>query len=68
MNDNLVDMDATPELLCNKIVEKWNSNVREVDKRVGEHILELINRRDSLDKWILDKKEIQDIIDMLSTD
>ena len=38
------------------------------DKRfIGEHILELIERRDSLDKWILNKKEIQDVIDMLST-
>ena len=68
LNDNLTDLDATPALLCNKIVENWNSNLREVDKRVGEHILELIKRRDSLDKWILNKNEIQEVIDMLSTD
>ena len=42
---------------------KLNDN----DKRLGEHILELIERRDSLDTWILNKKEIQDVIDMLST-
>ena len=68
LNDNLTDLDGTPALLYNKIVENWNSNLREVDKRVGEHILELIKRRDSLDKWILNKNEIQEVIDMLSTD
>ena len=36
-------------------------------KKNGEHILELISRRDSLEPWLLSKAEIQDVIQLIAT-
>ena len=66
MNTVHGDLQAMSNKMCQKVLEKWNMKLNEIDKRLGEHILELIERRDSLDKWILNKKEIQDVIDMLN--
>ena len=49
-------------ILCN-----WKKNCDEYSIRTGEHILELIGRRDSLEPWILSKSEIQEVIDLIST-
>ena len=67
LNVNITDNKSTSKLLCNMIIDQWNINLNDEDKRLGEHIVELIKRRDSLDQWILNKKEIQDVIEMLST-
>ena len=67
MNTVYGDLQAMSNKMCQKVIEKWNMKLNDNDKRLGEHILELIERRDSLDTWILNKKEIQDVIDMLST-
>ena len=53
--------------LCKVIMDKWNRDCDENTSRLATHILELIMRRDSLDPWILSKKEIQDVIDLIST-
>ena len=45
----------------------WKNSFSENEVKVSEHILELIGRRDSLEPWILNRVEIQDIIDMLAT-
>ena len=55
------------ETLCNLILRKWNSSSDETSIRTGEHILELISRRDSLEPWILSKTELRDVIQMIST-
>ena len=67
LNPNIIDKQTTSTKLCNMIVEQWNLNLSDGDKRVSEHIVELVQRRDSLEHWILSKKEIQDVIEMLST-
>ena len=53
--------------LWNIILSKWNRSYNEHSKRTGEHILELVCRRDSLEPWILTKGEIQEVIDLIST-
>ena len=60
-------MNIDSEELCNLILMKWNNSLEEASIKTGEHILELISRRDSLDPWILSKAEIQDVIQMIST-
>ena len=42
-------------------------NCDETSKRNGEHVLELISRRDNLEPWILSKAEIQDVIQFLNS-
>ena len=67
LNANIIDKQTTSTKLCNMIIEQWNLNLSDGDKRVSEHIVELVQRRDSLEHWFLSKKEIQDVIEMLST-
>ena len=67
LNADIIDRKSTSNKLCNMILEQWNLDLSDDDKREGEHIIELVKRRDSLDHWILNKKEIQDVIEMLST-
>ena len=67
LNANTIDSKSTSNKLCNMILEQWNLNLSDGDKRVGEHIVELVKRRDSLEHWILNKNEIQDVIEMIST-
>ena len=55
------------EVLCSLITKKWSVNCDETSKRNGEHILELISRRDNLEPWILSKAEIQNVIQLIST-
>ena len=67
MNSDILYKQGMTKKLCDAVLERWNVGLNESDKRLGEHVLELIERRDSLDTWILNKKEIQDVIDMLCT-
>ena len=67
MDCDLSNMTGMTKKLCDTVLERWNSGHDEADKRLGEHILELIERSDSIETWILDKKELQDVIDMLCT-
>ena len=53
--------------IWNIILSNWKNNCDEYSIRTGEHILELIGRRDSLEPWILSKSEIQEVIDLIST-
>ena len=53
--------------MWNVILSKWNRSYDEYSKRTGEHILELVCRRDSLEPWILTKGEIQEVINLIST-
>ena len=53
--------------ICKNNINSWKNSFSENEVKVSEHILELIGRRDSLEPWILNRVEIQDIIDMLAT-
>ena len=53
--------------LWNVILSKWKMSCDDNFKRIGEHILELVSRRDSLEPWILSKGEIQKVINLIST-
>ena len=53
--------------LGNHILDDWSKDHNEIDKSVGGLILELIKWRDSLEKWLLNKRELHDAIDMLCT-
>ena len=55
------------KMLCDKILDIWNKCHKSEDIQLGCHILELVQRRDSLEPWILTKVEIQSVIEMLST-
>ena len=59
------DIDA--KNICGKIIDIWNGSHRIEDIQVGCHINELVQRRDSLEPWILTKAEIQGVIEMLAT-
>ena len=61
------DVNTDFRTMWNVILNKWNSSNDEYSKRTGEHILELVCKRDSLEPWILTKGEIQEIIDLIST-
>ena len=61
------DGNADFSTIWNIILDKWNMSYDENNKRTGQHILELVCRRDSLEPWILTKGEIQEIIDLIST-
>ena len=50
------------------MVDKLTMSIDEHNKRMGEHIVELTIRRDSLEPWLLSKSEIQSVIDMISTE
>ena len=66
INDmNQANMDLNT--LCNTILNKWNLSCDESNMRTAMQILELIMRRDTLEPWLLSKKEIQDVIDLIST-
>ena len=67
LNIDYKDILEMSNEFCNMVIERWNTGLNDIDKRLGEHVLELIERRDSLDTWILNKKEIQDVIEMLTT-
>ena len=53
-------------VLCKIILSKWNMRCDENSSRLATHILELIARRDSLEPWLLSRKEIQDVIELIS--
>ena len=53
--------------IYNLITDNWKNNFMEEDIRISEQILELIEKRDSLEPWILNRGEIQNVIDMLAT-
>ena len=55
------------DVLWKIILRKWNMSSDENSNRIGTHILELILRRDSLEPWLLSKREIQDVIELIST-
>ena len=61
---SLFDLDYNE--LSNMIVEDWKGNFNDNDFRVSQHMLELIERRDSLEPWILSRTEIQSVLDMLA--
>ena len=52
--------------ICDKMVGKWKQCRKNVDIQLGCHIQELVQRRDSLEPWILTKTEIQSVIDMFA--
>ena len=52
--------------ICKMIIEDWQSSFNDNDFRISQHMLELIHRRDSLEPWILNRTEIQNVIDMLA--
>ena len=53
--------------IYNLITDNWKNNFMEEDIRISEQILDLIEKRDSLEPWILNRGEIQNVIDMLAT-
>ena len=67
VNSVLNDVVNIQAYLVKKIVDDYKNLHNECDKRVGEHILDLIGHWDSLEIWLLNKKELQDVIDMLAT-
>ena len=67
VNNVFHDEDNIQSDLLKQIVNEYINMQNEPDIRVGEQILELIKHRDSLDIWLLNKKEIREVIDMLST-
>ena len=63
---SLVDLNYGE--MCNRIVKDWQSNFNDNDFRISQHMLELIQRRDSLEPWVLNKTEIQNVLDMLAVE
>ena len=61
--NNVIDA----KYVCDKIINMWNKSHKIEDIQVGCHIHELVQRRDSLEPWILTKAEIQGVIAMLAT-
>ena len=67
-NRNIFDNEVIDaKSLCNKITDLWNGCHKNEDIQIGCHIMELVQRRDSLEPWILTKAEIQSVVEMLST-
>ena len=61
-NRNIFDNDVVDaKSLCNKIIDMWNGSHKNEDIQIGCHILELVQRRDSLEPWILTKTDIQSV-------
>ena len=54
--------------MCKMIIDDWQDSFEDNDIRISQHMLELIQRRDSLEPWILSKIEIQSVLDMLAQD
>ena len=67
INHIFYDVEGVQAHLLQHIVKEYMDSHNECDKRVGEHILELVSHRDSLEIWLLNKKELKDVIDMLAT-
>lgn len=56
------------ETIWYSILNEWKTEIKDEHEKLGKHILELVMRRDCLEPWILSKKEIQEVIDMISTE
>ena len=66
VNDaNQANMDINA--LCNTILNKWNLSCDVSNMMTAMQILESIMKRDSLEPWLLSKKEIRDVIESIST-
>ena len=52
--------------ICDKMIGEWKGCHKNADIQLGCHIQELVQRRDSLEPWILTKTEIQSVIDMFA--
>ena len=65
--NDLKEANLDSVVLCDLIMKQWNNSCDENSKRIAEHILELISRRDNLEPWILSKAELQDVIQLIST-
>ena len=63
---NLIGNDINFDEINERLISEWQMSLNENDKRISEHMLELIKRRDSLEPWILSKTEIQSVLDMLA--
>ena len=61
---SLVDLNYNE--LYKMIIEDWQGSFNDNDFRISQHMLELIHRRDSLELWILNRTEIQSVLDMLA--
>ena len=66
--NDIIYRDIEFNNIWNVIQTKLKNSNNGNSKRTGEHILELISRRDNLEPWILSKREIQEVIDLISTD
>ena len=65
VNINVQDMtlhELNYNEIYTKIINNWKNSFTENDIRISEHILELIQQRDSLEPHILNKVEVQNII------
>ena len=47
------------------IINNWSESVEPDDERIGVQVKELCVERDSLNEWLLDRGEIEDIIEFL---
>ena len=56
--------------IVNAISQFWNNCAidKEHNERIGDQIRELVNVRDGIGVWVLERAEIQDIIDFLCTE
>ena len=58
----------SPAQITKNVLHDWARNVPESDIAKGYQIRELVYKRDSLSKWLLNTHECQMLINVLSTD
>ncbi len=54
--------------IISRVCDEWKDQMTEDNVRVAEQVKELVNVRDGMDEWLLEKGEINDIINYPCTD
>ncbi len=63
---NLVNLTCTD--IISRVCDEWKDRITEDNVRVAEQVKELVYVRYGMEEWLLEKGEINDIINNLCTD